>query len=92
MYYIVTSSVFLTRDISRLIRQTHCTSNVNVSDCTEDFEDSPSLAKWSSLDLLAEGEDTTVRTPPAANAQGEQIFSTNSLIYVLRCEISTLRV
>lgn len=41
-----------------------------VSDYTEEFEDSPSLAKWSSLDLLAEGEDTTVQTPPEANEQG----------------------
>lgn len=50
--------------------KTHCISSVNVSDYTEDFEDSSSLAKWSSLDLLAEGEDTTVRTPSAANEQG----------------------
>lgn len=55
---------------SRLIGETHCISSVNVSDYTEDFEDSSSLAKWSSLDLLAEGEDMTVRTPPAANEQG----------------------
>lgn len=48
----------------------HCISSINVSDYTEDFEDTSSLAKWSSLDLLAEGEDTTVRTPPAANEQG----------------------
>lgn len=57
---------------SRLFGETHCISSVNVSDYTEDFEDSPSLAKWSSLDLLAEEEDTTVRTPPAANEQGTE--------------------
>lgn len=51
-------------------RETHCISSVNVSDYTEDFEDSSSLAKWSSLDLLAEEEDTTARTPSAANEQG----------------------
>ncbi|XP_014485235.1 PREDICTED: protein retinal degeneration B isoform X6 [Dinoponera quadriceps] len=45
----------------------------------EDFEDSPSLAKWSSLDLLAEGEDTAVRTPPAANEQEDTIFSPSYL-------------
>ncbi|XP_032681683.1 protein retinal degeneration B isoform X3 [Odontomachus brunneus] len=45
----------------------------------EDFEDSPSLAKWSSLDLLAEGEDATVRTPPAANEQEDTIFSPSYL-------------
>lgn len=54
----------------RLIGGTHCISSVNVSDYTEDFEDSSSLAKWSSLDLLAEGEDMTVQTPPAASEQG----------------------
>lgn len=51
-------------------KKAHCISSVNVSDYTEDFEDSSSLAKWSSLDLLAEGEDTTVRTPSAANEKG----------------------
>lgn len=50
--------------------ETHCISSVNVSDYTEDFEDNSSLAKWSSLDLLAEGDDTTVRTPPTPNEQG----------------------
>ncbi|XP_039307344.1 protein retinal degeneration B isoform X3 [Solenopsis invicta] len=45
----------------------------------EDFEDSSSLAKWSSLDLLAEGEDTTVRTPSAANEQEDTIFSPSYL-------------
>jgi len=71
--YIVTSFVFF-RKVSQLIKEAHCISNVNVSDCTEDFEDSASLAKWSSLDLLAEGEDSTVRTSPTANEQGEQLF------------------
>ncbi|XP_028050214.2 protein retinal degeneration B isoform X5 [Monomorium pharaonis] len=45
----------------------------------EDFEDSSSLAKWSSLDLLAEGEDTTVRTPSASNEQEDTIFSPSYL-------------
>ncbi|XP_012231449.1 protein retinal degeneration B isoform X1 [Linepithema humile] len=45
----------------------------------EDFEDSSSLAKWSSLDLLAEGEDMTVQTPSAANEQEDTIFSPSYL-------------
>lgn len=72
-YFIISIHILL-RVLFRIIQligeKAHCISSVNVSDYTEDFEDSSSLAKWSSLDLLAEGEDTTVQTPSAANAQG----------------------
>lgn len=66
IFYIIASPVSKRLNRERI----HCISSINVSDYTEDFEDTSSLAKWSSLDLLAEGEDTTVRTPPAANEQG----------------------
>jgi len=70
-YFIIDSYIIASSVSKQLIGvKAHCISSVNVSDYTEDFEDSSSLAKWSSLDLLAEGEDTTVRTPPAANQQG----------------------
>jgi hypothetical protein len=72
--YYIDSYIILLRvscfKIYTIGEKAHCISSVNVSDYTEDFEDSSSLAKWSSLDLLAEGEDTTVRTPSAANEQG----------------------
>lgn len=42
---------------------------INVSDWTEDFGDSP-LAKWSSLDLLAEEDDTVSPTAVSSNKQG----------------------
>lgn len=66
--YVIASPVL--KRIQLIGEKAHCISSVNVSDYTEDFEDSSSLAKWSSLDLLAEGEDTTVRTPSATNEQG----------------------
>ncbi|XP_011135818.1 protein retinal degeneration B isoform X4 [Harpegnathos saltator] len=62
-----------------IVRESESGSDDEFFDCQEDFEDSPSLAKWSSLDLLAEGEDTTVRTPPAANEQADTIFSPSYL-------------
>ncbi|XP_014485230.1 PREDICTED: protein retinal degeneration B isoform X2 [Dinoponera quadriceps] len=62
-----------------IVRESESGSDDEFFDCQEDFEDSPSLAKWSSLDLLAEGEDTAVRTPPAANEQEDTIFSPSYL-------------
>jgi len=66
--YIIASPI--SKYIRLIWKKTHCISSINISDYTEDFEDSSSLAKWSSLDLLAEGEDATVRTPSASNEQG----------------------
>ncbi|XP_024891488.1 protein retinal degeneration B isoform X2 [Temnothorax curvispinosus] len=62
-----------------IVRESESGSDDEFFDCQEDFEDSSSLAKWSSLDLLAEGEDTTVRTPSAANEQEDTIFSPSYL-------------
>ncbi|XP_020294135.1 protein retinal degeneration B isoform X3 [Pseudomyrmex gracilis] len=62
-----------------IVRESESGSDDEFFDCQEEFEDSPSLAKWSSLDLLAEGEDTTVQTPPGANEQDDTIFSPSYL-------------
>ncbi|RLU17848.1 hypothetical protein DMN91_010086 [Ooceraea biroi] len=62
-----------------IVRESESGSDDEFFDCQENFEDNSSLAKWSSLDLLAEGEDTTVRTSPAANEQEDTIFSSSYL-------------
>ncbi|XP_012231452.1 protein retinal degeneration B isoform X2 [Linepithema humile] len=62
-----------------IVRESESGSDDEFFDCQEDFEDSSSLAKWSSLDLLAEGEDMTVQTPSAANEQEDTIFSPSYL-------------
>ncbi|XP_029679221.1 protein retinal degeneration B isoform X2 [Formica exsecta] len=62
-----------------IVRESESGSDDEFFDCQEDFEDSSSLAKWSSLDLLAEGDDTTVRTSPAASEQEDTIFSPSYL-------------
>ncbi|KYN14107.1 Protein retinal degeneration B [Trachymyrmex cornetzi] len=65
--------------LESIVRESESGSDDEFFDCQEDFEDSSSLAKWSSLDLLAEGEDTSVRTPSAANEQEDTIFSPSYL-------------
>ncbi|XP_024940264.1 protein retinal degeneration B isoform X4 [Cephus cinctus] len=45
----------------------------------EDFGDNSALAKWSSLDLLAEEEDTASPTASPANKQEDTIFSSSYL-------------
>ena len=47
---------------------------VKISHHTENFEldDNSSLAKWSSLDLLAEEEDAKSPTGPSPSKQGER--------------------
>ncbi|XP_029155985.1 protein retinal degeneration B isoform X2 [Nylanderia fulva] len=62
-----------------IVRESESGSDDEFFDCQEDFEDNSSLAKWSSLDLLAEGDDTTTRTPSAANEQEDTIFSSSYL-------------
>ncbi|XP_011708156.1 PREDICTED: protein retinal degeneration B isoform X2 [Wasmannia auropunctata] len=65
--------------LESIVRESESGSDDEFFDCQEDFEDSSSLAKWSSLDLLAEGEDATVRTPSATNEQEDTIFSPSYL-------------
>ncbi|XP_018341092.1 PREDICTED: protein retinal degeneration B isoform X1 [Trachymyrmex septentrionalis] len=65
--------------LESIVRESESGSDDEFFDCQEDFEDSSSLAKWSSLDLLAEGEDTSVRTPSVANEQEDTIFSPSYL-------------
>lgn len=54
-----------------MLQKARCISNVEISDYTEDFGDNTSLAKWSSLDLLAEEEDNTFTSSASANKEGK---------------------
>lgn len=54
-----------------MLKRAQCISNVKLSDYTENFGDNSSLAKWSSLDLLAEEEDNTFTSQSTANKEGK---------------------
>ncbi|XP_048507516.1 protein retinal degeneration B isoform X3 [Athalia rosae] len=62
-----------------IVRESESGSEDEYFDCQEDFGDSTSLAKWSSLDLLAEEDDTVSPTAITSNKQEDTIFSQSYL-------------
>ncbi|XP_076382325.1 retinal degeneration B isoform X2 [Megalopta genalis] len=62
-----------------IVRESESGSEEEFFDCQEDFGDNSSLAKWSSLDLLAEEEDNTFASPTTADKEDDTIFSTTYL-------------
>lgn len=66
-----------------MYRGSWCKEKVEISDHTENFEleDNSSLAKWSSLDLLAEEEEATSPTAPEPKQGKSIILSGGNAIY-----------
>ncbi|XP_034182349.2 retinal degeneration B isoform X1 [Osmia lignaria lignaria] len=62
-----------------IVRESESGSEDEFFDCQEDFGDNTSLAKWSSLDLLAEEEDNTFTSSSSANKEDDTIFSPSYL-------------
>ncbi|XP_078045662.1 retinal degeneration B isoform X2 [Augochlora pura] len=62
-----------------IVRESESGSEEEFFDCLEDFGDNSSLAKWSSLDLLAEEEDNTFASTTTADKEDDTIFSTTYL-------------
>ncbi|XP_076232304.1 retinal degeneration B isoform X1 [Calliopsis andreniformis] len=58
-----------------IVRESESGSEEEFFDCQENFGDNSSLAKWSSLDLLAEEEDNTFTSPTLTNREDDTIFS-----------------
>ncbi|KZC13276.1 Protein retinal degeneration B [Dufourea novaeangliae] len=74
-----------------IVRESESGSEEEFFDCQEDFGDNSSLAKWSSLDLLAEEEDSTVVSPTSADKEDDTIFSP-SYLHRMACERSSKRL
>ncbi|XP_044586561.1 protein retinal degeneration B isoform X3 [Cotesia glomerata] len=53
-----------------IVRESESGSEDEFFDCQEDFGDNTSLAKWSSLDLLTDKEDSLSPTVPTASVAG----------------------
>ncbi|CAK9810045.1 Protein retinal degeneration B [Anthophora plagiata] len=62
-----------------IVRESESSSEDEFFDCQENFGDNSSLAKWSSLDLLAEEEDNTFTSPTTTNKEDDTIFSPSYL-------------
>ncbi|XP_015115012.1 protein retinal degeneration B isoform X2 [Diachasma alloeum] len=59
-----------------IVRESESGSEDEFFDCQEDFGDNTSLAKWSSMDLLAEkDQDSTSPTAPPSDKYEDSIFS-----------------
>ncbi|XP_046827595.1 protein retinal degeneration B isoform X1 [Vespa crabro] len=63
-----------------IVRESETSSEEEFFDCQEHFEDNSSLAKWSSLDLLAEEDDGASPVAPTNNVEEtDTIFSPSFL-------------
>ncbi|XP_043676418.1 protein retinal degeneration B isoform X1 [Vespula pensylvanica] len=63
-----------------IVRESETSSEEEFFDCQEHFEDNSSLAKWSSLDLLAEEDDGASPVVPTNNVEeADTIFSPSFL-------------
>ncbi|XP_054007489.1 protein retinal degeneration B isoform X1 [Hylaeus anthracinus] len=74
-----------------IVRESESGSEDEFFDCQEGFGDNSSLAKWSSLDLLAEEEDNTFTSPTTAGKEDDTIFSP-SYLQRMACERSSKRL
>lgn len=83
------SSISCPNTCHKRYKKARCISNVKISDCTESFGDNTSLAKWSSLDLLAEEEDNTFTSPTTADKEGKQRSMNIKFIIIVTSDVNT---
>ncbi|XP_012272496.1 protein retinal degeneration B isoform X2 [Orussus abietinus] len=75
-----------------IVRESESGSEDEFFDCQEDFGDGTVLAKWSSLDLLAEEEDATSPATTVAHKQAEDTIFSHSYLQRVASERSSKRL